>query len=199
MRLLKPRPFVQSSFDMQVPRSHTCFLFFVFLRCRFFRVFFVPFPLSLCMESASYVLSSRMIFLYLVTAGWIFGIRLFSINQSRLRKPNKSMSLFPATVIALDVIQLLKSMHNMDGFGYRPETFKLGGSTIREGGDTTISSPGRSSKQPLPGMRLHDPLHGRQACRFCLRGGEWNLEQFNLNTIGRQQKEVTVKPPPYQI
>ena len=42
------------------------------------------------------------------------------------------------------------------------------GSTIGEGGDTTISSPGRSPKQPLPGMRLHDlhdPLHGRQACR----------------------------------
>ena len=37
------------------------------------------------------------------------------------------------------------------------------GSMIREGGDTMISSPGRSSKQPLPGMRLHDPLHGRQA------------------------------------
>ena len=39
----------------------------------------------------------------------------------------------------------------------RPER----GSTIREGGDTTTSSPGRSSKQPLPGMRLHDPLHRR--------------------------------------
>ena len=38
------------------------------------------------------------------------------------------------------------------------------GSTIGEGGDTTILSPGRSTKQPLPGMRLHDPLHGRQAC-----------------------------------
>ena len=41
------------------------------------------------------------------------------------------------------------------------------GSTIGDGGDTTISSPGRSPKQPLPGMRLndlHDPLHGRQAC-----------------------------------
>ena len=38
------------------------------------------------------------------------------------------------------------------------------GSTIGEGEDTTISSSGRSPKQPLPGMRLHDPLHGRQAC-----------------------------------
>ena len=38
------------------------------------------------------------------------------------------------------------------------------GSTIGEGGDTTISSPGRSPKQPLPGIGLHDPLHGRQAC-----------------------------------
>ena len=31
-------------------------------RCRFFRVFFVPFLLSLCMESTSYVLSFRMVF-----------------------------------------------------------------------------------------------------------------------------------------
>ena len=37
-------------------------------------------------------------------------------------------------------------------------------STIGEGGETTISSSGRSPKQPLPGVRLHDPLHGRQAC-----------------------------------
>ena len=27
-----------------------------------------------------------------------------------------------------------------------------------------ILSPGRSPKQPLPKMRLHDPLHYRQAC-----------------------------------
>ena len=40
----------------------------------------------------------------------------------------------------------------------------LRGLTIGEGGDTTISSLGRSPKQPLPGMRLHDPLDGRQAC-----------------------------------
>ena len=38
------------------------------------------------------------------------------------------------------------------------------GSTIGEGGDTMILSPGRSPKQPLPGIGLHDPLHGRQAC-----------------------------------
>ena len=25
-------------------------------------------------------------------------------------------------------------------------------------------SPGMSPEQPLPGIRLHDPLHGRQAC-----------------------------------
>ena len=36
-------------------------------------------------------------------------------------------------------------------------------STIGEGGDKTIPSPGRSPKQPLPGIGLHDPLHGRQA------------------------------------
>ena len=37
-------------------------------------------------------------------------------------------------------------------------------STIGGGGDMTIPSPGRSPKQPLPGIGLHDPLHGRQAC-----------------------------------
>ena len=38
------------------------------------------------------------------------------------------------------------------------------GLTIGEGGDTTIMSPGRSPKQPLPRIGLHDPLHGRQVC-----------------------------------
>ena len=37
-------------------------------------------------------------------------------------------------------------------------------STIGGGGDTTIPSPGRSPKQSLPEIGLHDPLHGRQAC-----------------------------------
>ena len=37
-------------------------------------------------------------------------------------------------------------------------------STNGEGGDTASPSPGRSPKQPLPGIGLHDPLHGRQAC-----------------------------------
>ena len=37
-------------------------------------------------------------------------------------------------------------------------------STIGEGGDTLILSPRRSPKQPLPGIGLHDPLHGRQSC-----------------------------------
>ena len=55
-------------------------------RCRFFRVFFVLFPLSLGMESTSYVLSFRMVFFCLVTTGWIFDISLCenSINQSNL-------------------------------------------------------------------------------------------------------------------
>ena len=34
-----------------------------------------------------------------------------------------------------------------------------GSSTIGEGGDTTIPSPGRSPKQSLPGIGLHNPLH----------------------------------------
>ena len=53
-------------------------------------------------------------------------------------------------------------------FVYRASRLKRArferGSTIGEGGDITISSPGRSPKQPLPGIGLHDSLHGRQAC-----------------------------------
>ena len=41
---------------------------------------------------------------------------------------------------------------------------QLSVSTIGGGGDTTIPFPGNSRKQPLPGIGLHDPLHGRQAC-----------------------------------
>ena len=63
----------------------TCFFGF-FWRRHFFRVFFVPFPLSLCMESTSYVLSFRMVFFYLVATGWIFDISIYvriqSTNQS---------------------------------------------------------------------------------------------------------------------
>ena len=52
-------------------------------RCRFFQFCFVPLPFSLCMESTSYVFSFQMVFFYLVTTGWIFGISLCenSINH----------------------------------------------------------------------------------------------------------------------
>ena len=40
----------------------------------------------------------------------------------------------------------------------------LSRSTIGGVGDRTTPSPVWSSKQPLPGIGLHDPLHGRQAC-----------------------------------
>ena len=51
-------------------------------------------------------------------------------------------------------------------------------SAIEEGGVTTISSQGRSPKQPLPWIGLHDPLHGRKACpefiAFDLGGDQLN-------------------------
>ena len=68
--------------------SHTSFFFLFFFlsfiwRSRFFRVFFVPLPLSLWMESSSYVLSFfRMVFFYLVTTGWIFYIISFLCENS---------------------------------------------------------------------------------------------------------------------
>ena len=60
-------------------------VFFFFLGdVAFSEYCFVPFTLSLCMESTSYVLSFRMVFFYLVTTGWSFDISLCeqSINQS---------------------------------------------------------------------------------------------------------------------
>ena len=88
---LKPRPFVLSFFVMQAPRKPHVFLSFfpfVYLEMSLFpSFFFVPFPLSLCMKSTSYVISFRMVFFYFVTMGWIFYISLLcenSINQSRL-------------------------------------------------------------------------------------------------------------------
>ena len=70
----------------QVSSRHVLFFFFFsrrVWRCRFFQVFSVQFPLSLRMESTSYVLSFPMAFFYLLTTGWIFYISLFEnpINQ----------------------------------------------------------------------------------------------------------------------
>ena len=66
------------------PDSHTCFFPFVDLEMSLFsNIVFVPFPLSLCLESTSYVLSFRIVFFYLVTTGWIVDISLCenSINK----------------------------------------------------------------------------------------------------------------------
>ena len=40
----------------------------------------------------------------------------------------------------------------------------MSASTIGGGGGTTIPSLGMAPKQPLPGIALHNPLHGWQAC-----------------------------------
>ena len=50
-------------------------------------------PLSLCMESTSYVLYFRMVFFYRVTTDWIFDISLFCenlINQSKLEYDHRA-------------------------------------------------------------------------------------------------------------
>ena len=62
--------------------------------------------------------------------------------------------------------------------------------------------PGRSPKQPLPGMELHHPLHGRQACpefivfdqgvsQICPRQG-----LFSCRSLPKGDKFVTSPPPP---
>ena len=82
MLSLKPRPFFQSSFDMQAPRLPHVLLFF--WRWCFFRVFLYHFRfLFVWTISTSYVRSSfRMVFFYLVTTtSWIFDISLLCENS----------------------------------------------------------------------------------------------------------------------
>ena len=58
-------------------------------------------------------------------------------------------------------IQVYKPQVNMASKG-AGESFN---DWVWGGGDvTTILFPGRSPKQPLPGLGLHDPLHDRKAC-----------------------------------
>ena len=62
---LKPRPSVQSFFDMQAPRQPHVFLPlfpFVSLEISLFPSIFVPLPFSLCMESTPYVFPSGLCF-----------------------------------------------------------------------------------------------------------------------------------------
>ena len=67
-------------------------------RCRFFRLFFVPLPFSLCMESTSYVCSSScMVFLYLVITGSIFYI---SLSENSIIQPKHLFHLTTAHHLA---------------------------------------------------------------------------------------------------
>ena len=63
-------------------------------------------------------------------------------------------------------------------------------SRIRGGRDTTIPSPGRSPKQPLPGIGLHDPLHGRQACP------EFNSLYQGVGQISPREGLLSCRPLP---
>ena len=78
-------------------------------------------------------------------------------------------------------------------------------STIGEGGDTTTPSPGRSPKHPLPGIGLHDPLHGRQACpefnsfhqgvgQICPRSG-----LFSCCSLSKRGQICYIPSPPQSL
>ena len=62
---------------------------------------------------------------------------------------------------------------------------RLGG-----GGDTTVLSPGRSLKQTLPGIGLHNPLHGRQACT------EFDSFHQGVGQISPQEGLFSCRPIP---
>ena len=70
------------------------------------------------------------------------------------------------------------------------------------GGDTTIPSPGRSRKQPLPGIGLHDHLHGRQACpkfnKFHQGVGQISLREgiFSYHPLPKRGQICYIPAPP---
>ena len=68
------------------------------------------------------------------------------------------------------------------------------------GGDTTIVSSGRSPKQPLPGIGLHDPLHGRQACpkfnSFHEGIGQISPREGHSSAVPSQNVDKFVTSPP---
>ena len=109
-----------------------------------------------------------------------------------------SSSVKPSTEATMRVAMIAKAWvsKGLGGGG--------GGSTTGEGGDTTISSPRRSPKQPLPGIGLHDPLHGRQACpefivfdqgvgQICPRSG-----LFSCRFLPKQGQNCYIPAPPPQ-
>ena len=75
-------------------------------------------------------------------------------------------------------------------------------STIGEGGDTTIPSPGRSPQKTLPGIRLHDTLYGRQACpelnSFHQGIGQISPREglFSCHPVPKRGQIYDIPPPP---
>ena len=76
--------------------------------------------------------------------------------------------------------------------------------TIGEGGDTTVPSPGMARKQPLPGIRLHDALHDRQACpefnSFHQGVGQISPPEmlFSCCPLSKRGQVCYIPPPPPQ-
>ena len=112
MLSLKPRPFVQSFFDMYGPRQphavtkqlsasffvFVCFFFFVYLEMSLFLNIFVPVAFSLCIENKYMVCPPPLpddvflpcderLFFYI---SLIYYVRIQSIKQSSCRLTRKS-------------------------------------------------------------------------------------------------------------
>ena len=77
----------------------------------------MPFPLSLCMESTSYVISFRMVFFYLVATGWIFDISLGenstdqSTNQSFKESRSAAQSNYAPNALIVAVVVVAVVSH----------------------------------------------------------------------------------------
>ena len=86
----------------------TCVSFSFFGDVVFSEYLFVPFPLSLCMERTSYVLSFRMVFFHIVTTGWIFDISLI------IREFNPTKNQFQNEVNLLGQISIEGEQSSLD-------------------------------------------------------------------------------------
>ena len=83
-----------------------------------------------------------------------------------------------------------------------PGDWFMSRSTIGGAGDTTIMSPGWSSKLPLPGIGLHDPLYDRQAypefTSFYLWVGQIcpREELFSCRPLSKREQICDIPDPP---
>ena len=95
---------------------------FVSLEMSLFRSIFVPLPFSLCMESTSYVFSFRVVFIYLVTTGWIFNL---SLCENLIKKNQIATGVCHALLMRDHYYSVVQGFHHNMRYVFCVRSYKL--------------------------------------------------------------------------